>query len=346
MKPTSVIFLIVSVLLACVGLLLCFTATSIAANDGTAIFSQTGSAETGYNYTTTFALDESKTATISFDLADVDVYVYPTNEQSRIELVNFPEGSYRYHETKTGVKLTDGASFKNMLDLENLEINFNGFRDYLHWYRYRNNRKSVNLYIGAPEHLTKISIASSGNITVDGRRTGQNTYLELNDIDVEFTSRGGDINVSAFRSTSMLKLEATDEAFINLDSVYVNNLEIYGVNSFVDMNYVSADYSFFVEINQGNVEFAPGSFNLSAYDLIFSAKDGTVKYGQQLIKNGAYEKANYTEAHSDPSESGEEDRESETDEAGNAEETEAPVTYKPTPNSVIIIVKKGDITVK
>ena len=344
MKPTSVIFLIVSVLLACVGLLLCFTATSIAANDGTAIFSQTGSAETGYNYTTTFALDESKTAQITFDLGDVDVYVYPTNESSRIELVNFPEGTYRYNETKTGVRLTDSASFKNMLDLENLEINFNGFRDYLHWYRYRNNRKSVNLYIGAPEHLTKISIASSGNITVDGRRTGQNTYLELNDIDVDFTSRGGDINISAFRSTSMLKLEATDEAFINLDSVYVNNLEIYGVNSFVDMNYVSADYSFFVEINQGNVDFAPGSFNLSQYDLIFSAKDGTVKYGQELIKNGSYEKANYTDSHSEPS--GSEDADDQTETAETEAEEETVVTYKPTPNSVIIIVKKGDITVK
>ena len=358
MKPTSIIFLIVSVLLACVGLLLCFTATSIAANEGTAIFSQTGSAETGYNYTTSFTFDETKTAQISFDLGDVDVFVCPTSDQSRIELVNFPEGTYKYAETKTSVKITDNASLENMLDLENFQINFNGFRDYLHWYRYRNNRKAVYLYIGNPEHLTKISIASEGNITVDGTAAEKSSFLELGDTDCEFTTRGGDFTVTAFRSNSLLRLEATEEAILTLDSVSVNTLEVYGVNAFAELKDVKADYSTFIEINQGTVEYTPGSFNLSDFDLIFNAKNGSVRYLGNIVRNGVFEQYNYSETHStaDPG-AGEETGEAETgEEAGESEtgdeteQTEEATTdsqgYKVTPNSVIIVVKNGDITIK
>ena len=48
MKPTSIIFLIISVMLALVGILLCFTATNMANDQGVAIFTQTGDADSNY----------------------------------------------------------------------------------------------------------------------------------------------------------------------------------------------------------------------------------------------------------------------------------------------------------
>ncbi|MBP5270021.1 MAG: hypothetical protein ILO42_03575 [Clostridia bacterium] len=361
MKPTSIIFLIVSVLLACVGLLLCFTATTIAANEGTAILSQTGSAETGYNYTTTFTVDEAKTAQISMDLGDVDVRVYPTDGQTRIELVNFPEGTYNYAETKTSVKITDNASWQNILDIDNFRIHFNGFRDYLHWYRYRNNRKSVILYIGKPEHLTKLSIVTEGDILLDGTSSVTSAYFELNDTDCELTAKGGDFTVKSFRSNSLLRLEATDESVVSLDSVVVNTLEIYGVNSFVEMKSVSVDYAMFIELNQGSVEYSAGSFDLSSFDLVLSARNGTVKYRTEMIRNGIIEEYNYsgsipddTESDEQPDdteeaeETGEEETESSADgtDTDTASGTDAAQTYQLKPHSVIIVVKKGDITLK
>ena len=56
MKPTSVIFIIVSVILACTGLLLCMSAENLAVEQGVALFNQQGDSEN--NYTESFDIDE------------------------------------------------------------------------------------------------------------------------------------------------------------------------------------------------------------------------------------------------------------------------------------------------
>ena len=60
MKPTSVIFLIVAVLLACVGFLLCMTATSLATEQGIGLFAQIGDDDDNYVATETINEEDLK----------------------------------------------------------------------------------------------------------------------------------------------------------------------------------------------------------------------------------------------------------------------------------------------
>ena len=60
MKPTSVIFLIVSILLACVGFLLCITASSMATEQGIGLFSLVGDEDDNYVATQTFTEEDLK----------------------------------------------------------------------------------------------------------------------------------------------------------------------------------------------------------------------------------------------------------------------------------------------
>ncbi len=357
MKPTSIIFLIVSVLLACVGVLLCFTASNMAANHGTAIFSQTGSAETGYNYTTEYRIDSEKISQISFDLADTDVYVYRTDDDSRIELVNFPEGTYNFTENKTNIKLTDTTSVKNWVDIDNFKINFNGFRDYLHYFRYRDNRRAVNLYLNGSIALNRLSIISNGNITVDGNAENQNTQLILSDTDCEFITRGGDFSISYFSSNSLLRLEATEEAIIELNAVNVNTLEIYGVYANTTIRALNFTYALYIDLNQGRVDYNLGGRNFDNFNLLLEVKNGVIKYGSQTVRDGLYVENNYDEAVSpsepgEPEEPDEQDEPDETEQTDPAEQTEEETTEqreanrKVTPNAAIIVVKNGDIVIQ
>ena len=60
MKPTSVIFLIVSVLLACLGVVLCMTATSLANEQGISLFTQIGDDDDNYVHYESFTEEELK----------------------------------------------------------------------------------------------------------------------------------------------------------------------------------------------------------------------------------------------------------------------------------------------
>ena len=98
MKPTSVIFIIVSVILACTGLLLCMSAENLAVEQGVALFNQQGDSEN--NYTESFDIDEEYLKKIVVSLNDVSVNVYGGAEKSHIDLINFNNGSYDLTSSK------------------------------------------------------------------------------------------------------------------------------------------------------------------------------------------------------------------------------------------------------
>ena len=89
MKPTSVIFLIVAVLIICLGVLLCITGNSMATDMGVSIFAQTGDSENNFSTTETFESEELKKVVLNF--TDVNVNVYGGAEEEKEELVEIVE---------------------------------------------------------------------------------------------------------------------------------------------------------------------------------------------------------------------------------------------------------------
>ena len=93
MKPTSIIFIIVTIILACAGVLMCISAENMAKDQGIALFKQEHDGNN--NYVETYDdIDEASLKKLVISLKNADINVYGGAEKSRIELINFSDNSY------------------------------------------------------------------------------------------------------------------------------------------------------------------------------------------------------------------------------------------------------------
>lgn len=273
MKPTSVIFLIVSVLLACVGIMLCMTATSLANEQGIGLFDQVGDGEDNYVHYETFAEEELKKIVIK--VSDVKVNVIGGAEESKIELVNFPNNSYQIQAGRSTLQISDNAGISGIVDIENLKINFNGFRDYLHYvFDDSVKEKSLNLYLTDNADLVNLNITTTtGDITVSDLTT---------DCDFKVVISNGVVDFRDVITESSVQIEATDSANINIDNVNADEIRIMSPNSecFVDITDTTFSRAMYIEVKSGDVYYDRVESNFAGLDVKLEAPGNTISvYG-------------------------------------------------------------------
>ena len=276
MKPTSIIFIIVSVLLACVGVLLMVTASNMADTQGISLFTQTGDSDN--NFTASYEIDDENIKKLSIDVSNVTVNVYGNAKQSKIELVNFPEGTFDLTTGKTTMTLADKTDISNIVDLDNLKINFNGFRDYLHYFQYKDKEKTVNVYFSDECSVTIFSLSTAGDVTLEDLN---------NNCDYRVKVGKGNVSVTNLTTNSSLTVNSTDDSNITLNTVEANDIEINGINAFATMKRLSFSRSLYVKILSGGVDYDAGDF--TGFKLKFQTDSGIITYGSHRILNDKYE---------------------------------------------------------
>ena len=274
MKPTSVIFLIVSVLLACVGVMLCMSAASLANEQGIGLFAQVGDGEDNYVHYESFSEEELKKIVIK--VSDVKVNVIGGAEESRIELVNFPNNSYQVQAGRSTLQIADNAGISGIVDVENLKINFNGFRDYLH-YVFDNSvkEKSLNLYLTDLADLVNLNITTTtGDISVSDIQTNCDYKVVISNSVVDFSNVITD---------SSVQIEATESANINIDNVISDEIRIMSPNSecFVDITDSTFSRAMYIELKTGDVYYDRVESNFAGLDVKLEASGNTIRvYGE------------------------------------------------------------------
>ena len=368
MKPTSVIFLIVSVLLACMGVILCMTASSIANEQGVGLFDQVGDGEDNYIHSETFSEEELKKIVIK--VSDVKVNVIGGAEESRIELVNFPNNSYQIQAGRSTLQISDNAGISGIIDLDNLKINFNGFRDYLHYvFEDTVREKSLNLYLTDNADLVNLNITTTtGDISVADLSTGCDFKIVITNGVVDF------VNVA---TDSSVQIEATESANINIDMVSADEIRIMSPNSecFVDITKTTFTRAMYIEVESGDVFYDRVEPNFADIDVKLEAPGNTIsvygeKYSDSYVEFNAPVKGDQTqsqpstdpdpEATTAPNEQeptpGQNDGEettsteettSEPENIGDIEDEEANNTSVSIPaNSLTVIIGEGSIEIK
>lgn len=284
MKPTSVIFIIVSVILAGAGLLLCFTATNMADSQGVALFTQTGDSDN--NFSTFFDFDSSEVRKIVLKVSNIDVNIIGGVTESRLELVNFPDGTYDYSLSKSTLQLADTTAITNIIDIDNFKINFNGFRDYLNYYKYKDKPKTVNLYLTDDSSVIILNVSTDGNLVLNNLRCN---------CDYKCTVSNGDVTVSDLRTDSSLSIESTGDSSIKVTSLYANDLSINGNTAYASISESTFVRSLYIKINSGAVDYDRAEEDFKGFNVLLRADSGVVKcFGQKTI-NGYYEENNYVE---------------------------------------------------
>lgn len=145
MKPASVIFLIVSAVLIVAGIVTCHFAADLNTVDGTPIIHPAGE-----DLVFTYDFGKDQINTVKMVLKEAEVNIIGESENSYIELINFPAGSYEFssaHPTLSVINDWDGPSLSGIASFVS-EIN--GLCGLVNYLNLQGSEKVVNLYI-APE---------------------------------------------------------------------------------------------------------------------------------------------------------------------------------------------------
>lgn len=278
MKPTSVIFLIVSILLACVGFLLCITASSMATEQGIGLFSQIGDEDDNYVATQTFTEEDLKKIVIK--VSDVNVNVIGGAEEGKIELVNFMNNSYNIQAGRSTLQISDNSGITGIIDLENFKINFGGFRDYLHYlfdFIEGNEKKEqiLNVYLTDEADLVNFNITvGDGDITLSHMQT---------ECDYKIVLANGVVEIDDVTTDSSIQIESTVSSNIEIRNTVTDELRIMSPKSecFIEISDTTFSRAMYVEAKSGDIVYDRVEEDFAGLDVKFEALGNTISvYGE------------------------------------------------------------------
>lgn len=277
MKPTSVIFLIVAILLACLGFLLCMTATSLATEQGIGLFAQVG--DENDNYVSTETINEEDLKKIVVKVGNVNVNVIGGAEEAKIELVNFMNNSYQIQAGRSTLQISDNSGISGIVDIDNFKINFRGFRDYLHYlsdYIAGNPQKDqiLNIYLTDTADLVNFNIImGNGDLTL--------SQMQF-DCDYKIIIENGVVEIEDVKTDSSVQIESTVSSNIELNSVVTNELRIMSPKSecFIEISDTTFSRAMYVEAKSGDIVYDRVESDFAGLDVKFDAPGNTISvYG-------------------------------------------------------------------
>lgn len=342
MRPTSVIFLIISILLACVGGMLCLSAMTMAEESGEVLFESVENADGNFVTTKYFGLSEGENPDNSssknnikkmeFNFQNVDVVIKGGQDVNKIELYNFTEGVYSYKTSVGGaLSLDDLTGLLKMVSFSSSGINFKGFRNLLFYFEYAKLERQAVIYLRDDTNITNISCTvNNGNITVENLSKT---------CDISLTASSGDVYVKNIADDSSVTVKlGTGSVLVEDSSLYV--LTVDTDTAPVDVKNCPITRALEISVDEGDVSYDHVADSFEGFDVVLKAINGRLKLNEEVISSGKFavdlapddEEAPETDENGDPIET-------------ENEEGETSADSEFTPNSIKITVKVGKVSV-
>ncbi len=210
MKPVSVVFLIISVILIILGILTCSFAMMQARVQGVQLYDTKNSDGEIENI---FDFSSEEIGKIEINVADADVKIICGADNNKIEIRNFSSTGYVCQVENKALVMETGLNILSLTDLAQGEIRFKGFRYYVNELFGSDviGRKSVNLYISDTYDIKVIDVkTTNGDITIEGSEFDADITLQVNN---------GNINASDVRTDSSFDASVTSSGDITLSNV-------------------------------------------------------------------------------------------------------------------------------
>lgn len=342
MRPTSVIFLIISILLACVGGMLCLSAMTMAEESGEVLFESVENEDGNFVTTKYFGLAEGENPDHSssknnikkmeFNFENVDVVIKGGQDVNKIELYNFTEGVYSYKTSVGGaLSVDDLTGLLKMVSFSSSGINFKGFRNLLFYFDYAKLERQVVVYLRDDTNVTNISCTvNNGSISVENL---------TKTCDIKLTASTGDVSVKNIAKDSSVTVSlGTGSVLVEDSSLYV--LTVDADTAPVDIKNCPITRALEVSVDNGDVSYDHVAATFEGFDVVFKAIDGRLKLNDEIINSGKFAVDLTPEEEETP----------ETDDNGEPVETETEEGETSgdsefTPNSLKITVKVGNVFV-
>ena len=273
MKPVSIIFLIVSIILVIAGLLTCSFAMLQANRQGVDLYDTkivNGQSEAQYDYS------EDSVNKIQIEVGDCDVHIVCGAEENKVVMNNFSSAGYICEVTNGALIVEDTVNIFNITDIiENGKIRFKGFRYYLRDRKITAGSKSLTVYISDKFDIKIIDVkVSKGDVDVIG-------YTNNTDYKIDITT--GKFTAENIVTDSKVGVQI-GKGSVNLQHVSAKNLEI-TVNEGSIMAVVAAN-EITAEAKHGSVRIESEA-DLSKYNFVLKAPASTITL-EDLIKTGNY----------------------------------------------------------
>ncbi len=251
MKPASIIFLVISVLVVIGGFYLCGEAEDRAAAANIELFNISKDADG--NRVSVMEYDPAKMQKISVDLKKGNVYVRE-GESCKVEIYNLFEGAYIKGTSSNMLQINDTLGIVDIIKEGGQGISFGGLRNILHDLSFEESEKWINVYVPAGTPLNAIQITVlEGDIVFEG--------IHDTSADIILKAENGTVTVRDTSTHSRMQIENV-----------LGNTEVIG--SFAkDIRINSTD---------GNVNLASTSF--TACELFAAKGDINVELSQSVSR--------------------------------------------------------------
>ncbi len=267
MRATSVIFLILSVILAFIGVVVCGIGASLAEEQGIALFDEVTDANDNLIYTYNYAGDGIKK--IAVEVGDCDVNVYGNSDTAYIELVNFAQGSYDLSATNLTLSVVDNSNLLKLFSWGSEGINFHGFRHYLKAFDFSDKPRTINVY------LTDDSAVKQFDLSVG---TGS---LSMQDLRFTFDLIGaveeGGITLTDMVTTSDITLKA-GQGSVELDTVTARTMTVEAGSAAVELISCYTLRGIRIDVAEGDVALDTLRRNYDDFNIDLRAPAGKITY--------------------------------------------------------------------
>ena len=250
MRPASVIFLIISVLIIAAGLGLCFFAQNKAEKEGIELFEDVSEENGDIVEIIDFAEEDLEIGRISFDLSDCEVSV-SSGERSYVELVNFEEGRYIRSTTNQTLSIEDTISFRSILGFAE-HGEFKGIRQYLQYYSNSRDKierdKKINVYINPQDNIKIYEInVKKGNVALGD--------LSARNADYKVVVGTGDVTIGNITKSSSVII-TVNTGSVDAEIKNIQNLDVtIGTGDFSAKVLTPENQNYYLEALDGSINF-------------------------------------------------------------------------------------------
>ncbi len=243
MKPTSIIFLVFSLLLIVGGIVTCSWAKTVAEKDGVQLFNDSAD---GGTYVKETLSDSITKLELVFTDATVNLSYEEELDKSYIEFINFRDGLYTLTMTGQILSFDEIPNFNSIIHFSS-GFSFKGLRGLLRTKTLNLGPKSINVHLASGNSLKILSLSCD-----DCRIVGGSLY-ERFDLLIDAKKRA-ELELTHFRTGSAMKLDCSTAVLSSTD-VYFDSLTLNA--NHVD---VKAEDMFFYHLD---AVMKDGSFSVS-----------------------------------------------------------------------------------
>ena len=273
MKPVSIIFLIISVILVIIGLLTCSIAMLQSKRQGIDLYDTTienGKSEAEYDFS------EDTIGKIQIEVGDCDVDIIFGADENKVQMNNFSSAGYICEVDNRSLVIEDTVNLFDITDIiENGKIRFKGFRYFLRDRKLTAGNKSLKVYVTDKFDLKVIDVTvKNGNVNIAGYVNNTDYSIKINNGNLTATDLETESALTATVGKGKISLNHITARSINL------TVEEGEINAVVSGNEITAD------AKKGNIKIESEN-DLSKYNFVLKAPLSTITL-EELVKAGNY----------------------------------------------------------